>query len=470
MIYKMKINESIFKAYDIRGIYPTDINEEILDRIIRAIYTFFTEELHRQNLQVALGYDMRVSGPSLFAVAKRALSELGAQVFDIGMVSTPTFYFSVLHHKFDCGIQVSASHNPPQWNGLKFVKRVEKGLIKIGKGTGMDKVKELALNNNVLPKVAGGEVKIVKNVVAEEVKTSLDFLKPKHIKKFKVVADPANAMGITYLEELFKKIPCELIKMNFKLDGTFPAHQPDPLDFKNLIDLQKRVISEKADLGIAPDGDGDRVFFIDEKGRVIQASLISSLIATEILKNTKAGRVVIDIRYIQNIAHAVEEAGGKPVIGQVGHALITQLMHKKDAVFCGESSGHYFYKETGYSENSVLTILYVLETMGRERKTISELVNKYRFWVESGEINFVLAKGMKAVDLLDSFASAYRSGKASWLDGLAIAYPDWRFSLRTSNTEPLLRLNVEAKSNDLMKQKFNELKAKIRKAGATDKL
>lgn len=460
------MNESIFKAYDIRGIYPKDINEEAMDKIIRAIYTFFSKELHKHNLSVALGYDMRVSGPSLFNVAKKALLELGAQVYDIGLVSTPTFYFSILHHSLDCGIQISASHNPKEYNGVKFAKRTGSSLIKIGKGTGMDKVKELTVKGNVLTKMTGGRVIHVKDVVEEEVKTALNLLKPKHIKKFKVVADPANAMGITYLNKLFEKIPCELVRMNFKLDGTFPVHQPDPLDFKNLLGLQKRVVQEKADLGIAPDGDGDRVFFIDEKGEIIRSSLISSLIATEILRSEGKGKVVIDIRYTQNISTAVKEIGGTPVIGKVGHALITQLMNKEDAVFCGEGSGHYFYKATGYSENSVLTILYILEVMGREKKPISELVKKYWVWIESGEANFILNQNVSASHILDYFAQKYHTGKPSWLDGLAVDYSDWRFSIRTSNTEPLLRLNVESKTDKLTKEKFAELTSEVIKIGA----
>ncbi len=462
----MNINPGIFKAYDIRGIYPNDVNEENFSVIIKAIYTFFTEDIKRKGLRVVLGKDMRISSPTLFKIAKETLLDMGANVVDVGLVSTPTFYFSVLKYEGDCGIQISASHNPPEWNGIKFVKKSGSNLIKIGKNTGMSKVQELAQTQKFLQPEKKGTVEEIPIACKDEVDFALNHVKPQTIKKLKVVADPANAMGITYLEELFKRLPCELVKMNFTLDGTFPVHQPDPLNFKNLIDLEKRVLEEKADLGIAPDGDGDRVFFINEKGKVIQASLISALIATELLKTHKEDRIGIDIRYTRNISNAVKKVGGVPIIGHVGHALITELMNKEDILFTGESSGHYFYRDTGYAESSVITILMILDVISRENKPISEIVSQYITSIESGESNYILSETVKAKDLLESIADEYKDGHVSWLDGLAVDYPEWRFSIRTSNTEPLLRLNVEADNEALTKEKEQLLRDKILQTGA----
>lgn len=463
------INPLIFKAYDIRGIYPTDINEENIIEITKAIYSFFITDLGKKTLSIVLGRDMRISSPSLFGTVKKTLIDMGANVIDVGLVSTPTFYFSVLHYKYDCGIQISASHNPKEYNGIKFVKRIGKSIIKIGKTTGMGKVKELALSKKFISGRSIGKLKTINNVINVEVKFALDLLKPIYIKKLKIVADPANAMGILYLEELFKKLPCQLIKMNFKLDGTFPSHQPDPLNFKNLKDLQKKVIEEKADLGIAPDGDGDRVFFIDEKGKIIKASLISSLIANEILKNHPREKIIIDVRYTRNISRVVERADGIPLIGKIGHALITEYMHRENAIFSGESSGHYFYRDTGFAESSVLTMLYLLEIMGRESKSISQIISKFQTSIESGEYNFVLNKGVDSKNLLNKIAQNYQNGQISWLDGIAIDYPSWRFNIRDSNTEPLLRLNVEGDSDNLVQEKLKEVSKKIIDIGAKPK-
>ncbi len=462
----MKINPSIFKAYDIRGIYPQDINEENIKQIVKGIYTFFVRSLKKKNITIGLGRDMRVSGPSLFKIAKKTLLELGANVSDIGLVSTPTFYFSILHYGLDTGIQISASHNPKEYNGLKFVKRDGKKLIKIGASTGMNEVKNIVTSEDFIEGEKKGEVIVIKYPEKAEVDFAFKELNYPKIKKFKVVADPANAMGIIFLKELFKRLPCELIEMNFKLDGTFPVHQPDPLDFKNLVQLEKKVVETDADLGIAPDGDGDRVFFINEKGKVIKASLVTSILVKDILKNNPGEKILIDVRYTGNISNITKKYGGIPLIGKVGHALITERMIKDDVIFSGESSGHYFYRDTGYAENSVITILRLLQIMSREMKPVSELVEQVETSFESGEYNFILDPKVTSKDIFTLILSDYKNGKVTLLDGVAVDYPSWRFSIRASNTEPLIRLNVEGKNAQIVISKLKEIKQKIIAIGA----
>lgn len=462
----MKINPSIFRAYDIRGVYPTDINEENLPIIIQAIYTFFVNEIGKKRLTILLGRDMRLSSPGLHQVAIDTLVNLGAYVFDADLIPTPTFYFTALKQRLDGGILISASHNPPQWNGLKLIRRDGDKIIKIGKNTGMSQIKQLVERKNFVKKIGAGKIKKITQAVKEEVDYAFKLLKPQHIKKLKLVVDPANAMAILYFKGLFSRLPCQLIKMNFFLDGSFPAHQPDPLKFKNLVDIEKKVIEEKADLGIAPDGDGDRVFFIDEKGKVIPASLITALVASEMLKKHPGDKIGVDIRYTGNVANAVKKAGGRLFVGRVGHALITEMMNQNDILFTGESSGHFFFRDVGYAESSVLTILIVLEVVGRKNKPISQIVSQYLTSIESGEINFTLPKGLAANEILKTIADNYQDGKISWLDGLAVDYPNWRFSIRASNTEPLIRLNVEGKNRRLVNQKTKELKKKIIEKGA----
>ncbi len=464
----MNINPKIFKAYDIRGIYPIDINEENFSVIIKSIFTFFHKKLKKNHLSFVLGRDMRLSSPSLYKIAKKTLIESGADVIDIGLSSTPTVYFCVLHYQYDLGIQISASHNPSQWNGVKFCFRNGKKLTKISKDTGMEDVKQIALSGKFTKLKKKGSI-IEKEVLKDEVQYAFSLVKPKHIGKIKVVADAANAMGALYLDEIFSRIPSKLIRMNFTLNGSFPAHQADPLQFKTLRDLQKRVVKEHADLGICPDGDGDRVFFIDEKGAVIPATIITSLVAREILKNKKGEKILFDVRYTRNTINSIKSYGGIPILCKVGHALITAALNKESGAFAGESSGHFYFRETGGAESSIRVILYVLESICREKKPISTIVKNLTFSIESGELNFLLPKNIDLEQFKETLIKKYFKGKVTKFDGLSIDYPEWRFNIRVSNTEGVLRLNVEGKTDKIVETKNNELKNLILNTGATVK-
>lgn len=465
----MNINQSIFKAYDIRGIYPSEINEEVYERIIRGIYNFFLKDLQKSSLRVVLGRDMRVSSPSLFEVAKNALVQSGAHVLDIGLASTPTFYYASLRYDYDIGIQITASHNPKEYAGTKFVKKEGNKIIKIGKNTGMDDVRKYVLSENFAPYVGGGTIAVKSNVLEEEINEALDEIDLSKIKPFKVVSDPANGMGSLYVGALFDKIPGTLIKMNFDLDGTFPAHPADPLDFANLIPLQERVMAEKADLGIEPDGDGDRVFFIDEKGAVVPATFISSLIAEEVLTDDPTQKVIVDIRYTRNVQNIVEKHTGSLHISKVGHAFITEDVNRVGAFFAGESSGHFYFGKTGGAESSIRVILYVLRAMSDQGRPLSHILKTLQSSYESSESNFKLQDTDEAKKIIDKIAEKYGDGEISLLDGISVDYPNWRFNMRTSNTEPLLRLNVEANSVKLMKEKRSELLNELQEAGAVPK-
>lgn len=451
----MNINPGIFKGYDIRAIYPTDINEEKIIPIVKAIYTFFIKDYkEKRPFTLVVGTDMRTSSPSLTRVAIEVLKKMGANIVDIGVVSTPTFYFSVSHYGYDAGIQITASHNPKEWNGIKIVKKGKKGLIKIGKPTGLEEIKEIALGGKFVNSSGKGSVVKKTGILEDEVKNSLKIVGNPKIKKFKIVADAANAMGSQYISALFKKIPGDLVKMNFKLDGTFPAHQPDPLQSETLVDLQKKVVAEKADLGLAPDGDGDRLFFIDEKGNIVQPTIITSIVAKELLDKNPGERILVDIRYLLTPEKIIKENGGKIGITKVGHAYITEELNNNGGIFAGESSGHYFFRGTGNSESQMAIILTVLKVLSDRNVSFSKLIEEYRRSYESGEFNF---KVTNAKEIIDTLKQKYANGRLDLLDGIAINYPAWRFSVRTSNTEPLLRLNVEAKDEMTMREKKEEL-------------
>jgi len=401
---------------------------------------------------------MRLSGPQLFETAKKTLIEMGANVIDAGQLSTPSFYFTVFHYAYDCGIQITASHNPKEYNGMKFVKYSPKGLIKIGKPTGMEDILKMATEGVEFTPKTKGSVTPKTGILEDEVENALKIFENPEVKKFKIVADPANAMGAQYIEALFEKVPADLIKMNFNLDGSFPVHAPDPLDFNNLKDLQARVLEEKADFGMAPDGDGDRLYFIDEKGQIIPATIITALVARELLKEKPGQIIYVDIRYLLGSTKIIEEYGGKLEKTKVGHAYITEAMNKTGGPFAGESSGHFYFGATGNAESQLAVIVSVLKVLSREGKPLSEVVKDLQRSEESGEFNF---KVTNASEILDALKEKYKDGDLDTLDGVSINYPTWRFNVRTSNTEPLLRLNVESFNKEEMEAKRDELKSFI---------
>ncbi len=456
----MSIVPEIFKSYDIRAIYPEEINEENIQVIVSAIVNFFKKDKSNDDpIEIVVGTDMRTSSPSLTKTAIETLRNLGVNVIDIGVVSTPTFYFAVDHYGYEFGMQITASHNPPQYNGIKMVKKGEKGLIKIGKSTGMDEIRDMSISGNIAtPSGKIGTITKKTGILADEVENALRIAGNPQIRQFKIVADPANAMGSQYIDALFSEIPQNLVRMNWELDGTFPAHQPDPLQAETLVDLQKRVVAENAELGLAPDGDGDRLFFIDEKGNIVPPTIITSIVVKELLKDNPGDTIYVDVRYLLTPKRIISENGGKMEVTRVGHAFITESMTKTGGLFAGESSAHYFFRDTGNAESQMTIIAIVLKVLTRENKPLSEVVEEYRRSYESGEINF---KVTNSAEILEELKLKYKDGVLDTMDGVAVNFPNWRFSVRTSNTEPLLRLNTEAETREVMEKNRDELKSFI---------
>jgi phosphomannomutase len=452
------IDPKIFKAYDIRGIYPDQLNESNIVAVIRAFYKFFYDQIGKDQPSIVLAYDMRTSGPQLYEAAKKTLVEMGANVIEVGQLSTPSFYFTVFKYKYDCGIQITASHNPKEWNGMKAVRYTPQGLIKIGKPTGMDEVQKMSIEGVEFTPTQPGIITPKEGILEDEVKKTLEIFGNPTLNKFKIVADPANAMGAQYIDALFKQVPADLVRMNFDLDGTFPVHEANPLNFETLVDLQKKVVDEGAAMGLATDGDGDRLYFVDEKGQIVNATSITSIVAREMLKTHPGDLIYFDIRDILSPMKIVEEAGGRSEIVRVGHAYITAAMNKTGGVFAGESSGHMFFRDMGNAENNLPIIVCVLKVLTEEGKTLSELVQEVRRAYESGEFNF---KVSNAQEILTALEEKYKDGTLETMDGVSISYPTWRFNVRTSNTEPLMRLNVEGYDKTEMDTKLNELKGFI---------
>lgn len=434
--------EAIFKSYDIRGTYPDQINEENVVPATRAIFKFIQDKFpEKEEITVVVGRDMRSSSPGLFKSVTETLVELGAHVIDPGLVSTPTFYYAVFSGGYDSGIQITASHNPKNYNGLKIVVNPKNGgLIKVGKPTGMEDIKRMALEGQG-PSIKGlGKITQIDGVGEDEVQNALKIMGHPKLNSYKVVADAANAMGALYIEKLYQHIPGELVKLYFELDGDFPNHAADPLDPKNNEDVQAKVVEEGADLGLALDGDGDRIFFIDEKGSVVSPAKITAIVARELLREHKGEKILFDIRYIMTPKRVVEEEGGVTEVTKVGHAFITERMNASGGIFAGESSAHYFFRDTGNAEGPLLVLMHVLNAMTKTGKKLSELGEEVTRSKESGEMNF---RVKNAKDIIAKLKELHADGEISEIDGVAVQYPDWRFSLRSSNTEPLLRLNVE---------------------------
>jgi len=447
----------IFKAYDIRGIYPEELDEELSYKIGRAFTSFLQDEYNNTQLKLVVACDMRLSSPSLKKEVIRGITDQGADVIDIDLASSPTFYFAVAHYGYDGGLIVSASHNPKEYNGCKMVR---KHAIPISNETGIyeirDRVKIESYSSNIK-----GTVTHKKGVLQDQVTHDLTYLNQEDISSFRIVADPANAMGSQFIDALFTHIPAELIRINFTLDGSFPSHQADPLNEKNLAQLKKCVLQEKADIGIATDGDGDRVFFIDEKGVTIPPYILRGLFAKIFLQEQPGSPICYDIRPGRITKDMILKYGGKPVMTRVGHSLIKEKMREVNAYFAGESSGHFFLRFShGYYEAPMVMIGKMLEELSKTKKTLSEMVKPYKKYFHSGEINSVVKDKNGTIKKIIAYCKDAKN--IDYLDGISVEYDDYWFNVRPSNTESLLRLNLEAINQEIMEKKRDEIVQIIR--------
>lgn len=453
----MKVNPSIFKKYDIRGIVPTDLDETVAHAIGRAYATFMQHEQPGKKLQIVVGNDMRLSSPQIKAKLIEGLLETGIDVVDIGLVTTPTFYFGVAFNGYDGGVQVSASHNPKEYNGFKMVRA---RAVPISGDTGIQEIRSIVECDSYVSGKGHGTIVEKHGVVAECFREESKGIGLSRIKPLTIVVDAANAMGGLDIETTFKSLPCKLVKMNFELDGTFPSHQPDPLNPENLIPLQRAVREHHADLGIAPDGDGDRYFLIDEQGEVVRQEILRGVMAQLALKDHPRATVCYDIRPGRITRDMIEAAGGRAVVTPVGHSLIKEVMLREHAVFGGESSGHYFYEfPFGTFEAPMTLLLKFFVWLSERGTTLSGAIEPYRKYHHSGEINSTVSD---VATTLGRVREHYKDARVDLLDGVTIEYGDWWFNVRGSNTEPLVRLNLEATSRELMEQKRDEVLNLIR--------
>ncbi len=441
-----------FKAYDIRGKVPSELNPEMAYKIGKAFSKFTNAK------KVVVGRDIRNSSKELADSLTKGLTENGASVIDIGLCGTEMVYFSTPHFNADGGIMITASHNPPEYNGMKFVK---KDSVPVGYDSGLNKVEELILSNNLDVKTEDkGKVESV-DVMPAFIDNLKRFYDSKKINKLKVVVNAGNGCAGLSLDQLEPKLPVEMIKLFNNPDGSFPNGVPNPMLEENRKSTIEEIKKQKADLGVAWDGDYDRCFFFDENGNFIEGYYIVGLLAKSILKNHPGENIVHDPRLVWNTEEIVKRHGGKPVVSKSGHAYIKEKMREVNAVYGGEMSAHHYFRENAYSDSGMIPFLLVLQLMSTENKKLSELVDEMiKEYPCSGEINSTIDDPAGKIKEIEK---KYSDGKIDELDGISIEYPNWRFNLRMSNTEPILRLNVESRGDEkLMKEKTEELLKLIR--------
>jgi len=445
----LKIDPNIFKAYDIRGIYPSELNEKITYNIGRAYLDFIRKTEGIDEPKIAVGRDRKTSSDKIFKALTQGITKQGGDIFDIGYATTPMLYWAVNFLGTHGGIMITASHNPAEYNGFKMTRSKA---IPISGETGL----KIIQKNAVSEKFKEGESK---EAIDYKPITSyyIDFLtkKAKICLKGKVVVDAGNAMTALVLPELLKRLNVEYIPLFFDIDCTFPNHEANPFKEETLSAIKDVMKREKAILGVAFDGDGDRVVFLDEEQKVIRGDFVTSLLAQKVLKDKPEGKVIYDLRSLWTPREAIERAGGKALISKVGHSLIKEQMRKEKAIFAGETSGHYFFEDFFGCESAILAMIKVFEIMTEQRKSLKELVEPFKKYFHSGEINFKVQDKKKILKILKK---TYRDGKKNKLDGLTVEFNDWWFNVRPSNTEPLLRLNLEAKNEKLLKEKIEEIK------------
>jgi phosphomannomutase len=447
------LDPKVFKAYDVRGIYPAEIDEDGA----RAIGRAYVEQFEPR--RIAVGRDMRVSSPSMAAAAIEGAASAGAEVVDIGLVGTEMVYAAVGGMELDGGIQVTASHNPKEYTGMKIVRR---GAMPVGGDSGLQDIRDRAMSE---PGTSGvrdrtgpeGTVR-QEDVFPAFVDKVLSFIDVEAVERKRVVIDAANGMAGVMLPPVLERIPIDAVPYYFEPDGTFPNHEPNPLLPENREFVIGKVREDGAELGAAFDGDADRCFFIDDTGEFVPGDFVTALMAESMLEKYPGSKVIYDVRASWAVRETIERTGGEALINRVGHAFIKQRMREEDAVYAGEVSGHYYFRDFYQADSGVIPFLLMLELVSKRGRPLSELLRPYRErYFLTGELNVPVSDvAVKLQEIKERFAS---EGDVSHLDGISVEAEDWHFNVRPSNTEPLLRLNLEARSQELMERKRDEVLA-----------
>ncbi len=448
------INPSIFKAYDIRGLHPSEVNEDAARLIGRGFVAYLKAK------RIAVSRDMRLSSPSMAATFIEGARAQGADVVDYGMLATDMMYFAVARDGLDGGAQITASHNPKQYNGIKLVRQEA---FPLSGEAGLAEIREMIEKGTLPPPAARPGTLTTAEVMDDYVKHVLSFIDPAIVKPFNVVLDAGSGMAGLVAPKLFERLPCKTTRLCFDVDGTFPNHEANPLIEENRRDIVERVVKDRADIGIAWDGDADRCFFIDGSGEFIAGDFVTALLAEAFLIRYPGAKIVYDVRASYAVKDMVAKYGGAALMNRVGHAFFKRRMREEGAIFGGEVTGHYYFRDNFYADNGFIPALMMLELMSRKGQTLHEMLAPLREkYFISGEINTKMPDMRVVLEKIDELSARYSDGKVYTLDGVSVEYPDWHFNVRASNTEPLIRLNLEATSQAMMEKKRDEVLALIR--------
>ncbi len=443
---------TIFKAYDVRGIVPDELDADLAYKVGRALVLYLNPK------EVAVGHDMRVSGDALAAAMIDGIRDQGADVIDTGLVSSDALYFAVGKYGYDAGVMITASHNPPAYNGFKFCKKEARAL---SLDDGLDQIRDTALANDFPEPVNGKRGDLIhKEVLPAYVDHALSFFDTAAIKPFKVAVDAGNGMAGRTIPLLFEHLPCELVPMYFDLDGTFPNHPANPIDPAAMVDLQKKVVDDKCDLGVAFDGDADRMFLVDEHGKLIGGDITTAMVAIALLEQHPGSTICYNLICSRSVPETILAHGGRPYRTPVGHSLIKKIMRAEDAIFGGEHSGHYYFRDNWYADSGLIAMLAVLTLLSKGEKPLSEIVRPIENRYRSGEINLKVADKPAAIARVNSHFIE-KGAAADEFDGLTLEFPDRWLNIRSSNTEPLLRVNVEGDTPEAMEAMRDEALAVI---------
>jgi len=453
----MILHPSIFKAYDVRGGYPAEINEETVYLVGRAFAVWLTKKARKQPV-IVVGSDARISSPGLKKALVRGILEQGGKIIDIGLATTPMFYFAVNKAKADGGAMVTASHNPAKYNGLKFTLKQARP---VGEETGLEEIKLLALRAKFKAAAKKGTLK-KKSLFKKYVNFMLRQIKNIEMPDLKIAIDSGNGMAGLILPHLFKRMKrIKIFPLYFKVDCGFPNHEANPLKEDTLNDLKNLMRKKKVDMGVAFDGDGDRVVFLTAEGRPARADFITALLAGEYLKKYPKAKIAFGVNSSRVVREAIAEKGGRPFVSRIGHSFFKEHLWKEGVVFGGELSGHYYFRDFFNADSGIFTMMKVLKIVAQEKKPLSELIKPFERYFASGEINFEVKDKFGIIKNLEK---KFFDGRVSKVDGLSVEYKDWWFNVRSSNTEPLLRLNLEAKTKKMLEEKKKMLTIIIKKS------
>jgi phosphomannomutase len=450
----MRIDTSIFKAYDIRGLYPGEINEDVARQIGRGFVTYLNAK------KIGVSRDMRVSSPALSAAFIDGARQQGADVVDYGMLGTDQLYYAVVSDNLEGGAQITASHNPGKYNGIKMVRAEA---LPLSGDAGIGDIRDMVVNDRLPAPAARPGAISHRDILPGYIDKVLSFIDASIVKPFNVVLDAGSGMAGLVAPKLFDRLPCRTTRLCFDIDGTFPNHEANPLIEENRQDITAEVVRQQADIGIAWDGDADRCFFIDGAGEFISGDFVTALLAEAFLLKHPGATIIYDLRASNAVKDVVSRYGGRALMNRVGHAFIKQRMRQEDGIFAGEVTGHYYFRDFYYADNGFIPAMLILELMSKKNRSLRDLLQPYREqYFISGEINTKLKSMGEVPARLSAIESRYQDAEIQKMDGVSVDYPDWHFNVRASNTEPLLRLNLEAKTTALMEQKRDEVLGIIR--------